>query len=238
MASMLRTRSWLRPSGLLGRVAITPFNQSALLRPLAGLTLTSTRTYASHSDPRQNHRLIVTDHGLIDPFVPLPRSQRPSIFSRAGFRTAVKHWKNIAFTTFCIGRLRMSLDGWKPKPFAMEAQEMYEWMNNAFARGAREELREICTENMFSRLKNDMKNRVGTYKWTLHGQVEPPRVVTARYGQMATKLFLAQVTVRIHTKQSMAVYNKKVFQRVVGPGERNGWKIYGKVQERPVIAAP
>jgi hypothetical protein len=46
-----------------------------------------------------------------------------------------------------------------------------------------------------------MKNRVGTYKWALHGQVEPPRIVTARFGQMATKLFIAQVTVRIHTKQ-------------------------------------
>ncbi|RKP10614.1 Tim44-like domain-containing protein [Thamnocephalis sphaerospora] len=247
MATSLRLGLFTRPTGLTGRLL------QAQLRPAVFAQL-GVRGYVSQQfQERHQQRLILREYGMIDDFVPLPRSKRPSLLSKVGFRSAVKHWKNLAATTFAIGTIRFQVKGWRPKPFAQEAQRVYEEMNDAFARGDREALREVCTEGMFSRVKNEIKNRVGTFRWACHGNVEPPRIVSARFGRLGENMMLAQVTVRMHTKQSMAVYNKKnqliagnpdqpqnileyvVMQRVIGPGESEQWQIYGKVHEKPVM---
>jgi predicted lipid-binding transport protein (Tim44 family) len=87
----------------------------------------------------------------------------------------------------------------------------------------------------------------------MHGEVEPPRVVSARFGRLGKDLHLFQVTVRLHTKQAMAIYTKKgqaiaghpnktqdileyiVFERTIGGDNTNDWRIYGRVYEKPII---
>ncbi|CAO3697235.1 unnamed protein product [Umbelopsis ramanniana] len=140
---------------------------------------------------------------------------------------------------------------WNSGKFMSVAEETYKDMNSAFARGDRNLLEEVCLDAMYSNLKNQLKTRSNvTWDWQYHGEVEPPKIVCVRCmgtsGFSKTGFSVGQVTVRMHTKQSMAVYDKKnrliagdphkvqnvreyvVFQRALTDPE-DVWKIYGKV---------
>ncbi|ORZ26537.1 hypothetical protein BCR41DRAFT_348464 [Lobosporangium transversale] len=139
---------------------------------------------------------------------------------------------------------------WKLKDFGItarflgESEEAYIGMNEAFAKGDRGYLEEMCTPSMYAKLKSQLKDRVGRYEWRYHGLVEKPQIVSIRQGQIGGHV-LIQMIVRLHTNQSMAVFDKKnkqvagdlkritpvleyiVFQRFITDPEDN-WKILGK----------
>ncbi|ORY99012.1 hypothetical protein BCR43DRAFT_488569 [Syncephalastrum racemosum] len=124
-------------------------------------------------------------------------------------------------------------------------------MNVAFARGDRGLLEEVCLDSMYSNLKNQIKNRSNArWEWHYHGEVEAPRIVCVRCmgtsGVSKHGFSVGQVTVRMFTKQSMAVFDKKnrliggdpnkvhnvleyvVFQKTISDPE-DIWRVYGKI---------
>ncbi|KAG0343988.1 hypothetical protein BG004_004845 [Podila humilis] len=139
---------------------------------------------------------------------------------------------------------------WKLKDFGItgrflgESEEAYIGMNEAFAKGDRKYLEEICTPTMYAKLKGQLKDRVGRYEWRYHGIIGKPQIVSIRQGQIGGHV-LIQMIVRLNSNQSMAVYDKKnkviagdlkkpvpvleyiVFQRYITDPEDN-WKILGK----------
>ncbi|KAF9974784.1 39S ribosomal protein L45, mitochondrial [Modicella reniformis] len=139
---------------------------------------------------------------------------------------------------------------WKMKDFGIvgrflsESEEAYITLNEAFAKGDRNFLEEICTVSMYQKLKSQLKDRVGRYEWRYHGIIEKPKIVSIRQGQVGGHV-LIQIIVRLHSNQSMAVYDKKnrlmagdlkktvpvleyiVFQRYITDPKDN-WKILGK----------
>lgn len=95
---------------------------------------------------------------------------------------------------------------WKLKDFGItgrflgESEEAYIGMNEAFAKGDRKYLEEICTPSMYAKLKGQLKDRVGRYEWKYHGLVEKPQIVSIRQGQIGGHV-LIQMIVRLHSNQ-------------------------------------
>ncbi|KAJ1969050.1 hypothetical protein H4R35_006251 [Dimargaris xerosporica] len=208
------------------------------------------RSYASK--PEDLERAILTDFGVVSNFVPVPRSQRPSLFTKLGFKYAVKNWRTSWATTLGIATLKSKLGSFTSAGFLDEAVSIYEIMNESFASGDRKLIQHVCVPVMASKLKSDIKKRSYTMEWQSHGQVEDPRVVSVVAGRLAEDIILAQATVRLHTKQSMTVYNKQhkvvssnkdkpisvleyvVYQRIISSFDKSHWQIYGKLQETTV----
>jgi len=104
---------------------------------------------------------------------------------------------------------------WKLKDFGLtgrflgESEEAYIGMNEAFAKGDRKYLEEICTPSMYAKLKGQLKERVGRYEWRYHGLLEKPQIVSIRQGQIGGHV-LIQMIVRLHSNQvtwCLKVYN-------------------------------
>lgn len=95
---------------------------------------------------------------------------------------------------------------WKLKDFGItgrflgESEQAYIGMNEAFAKGDRKYLEEICTPSMYAKLKGQLKDRVGRYEWKYHGLVEKPQIVSIRQGQIGGHV-LIQMIVRLHSNQ-------------------------------------
>ncbi|KAJ1976993.1 hypothetical protein H4R34_003767 [Dimargaris verticillata] len=236
------------------RACVPAFSQTALPMHTTRVAVTQiarqTRSYASK--PEDLERAILTDFGVVSNFVPVPRSQRPSILTKLGFKYAVKKWRTSWATTLGIATLKSKLGSFTTAGFLDEAVSIYEIMNEAFASGDRKLIQHVCVPVMASKLKSDIKKRTYTMEWQSHGQVEDPRVVSVVAGRLAEDIILAQATVRLHTKQSMTVYNKQrkvvssnkdkpisvleyvVYQRIISSFDKSHWQIYGKMQETTV----
>lgn len=95
---------------------------------------------------------------------------------------------------------------WKLKDFGItgrflgESEEAYIGMNEAFAKGDRKYLEEICTPSMYAKLKGQLKDRVGRYEWRYHGLLEKPQIVSIRQGQIGGHV-LIQMIVRLKSNQ-------------------------------------
>ncbi|KAJ3155217.1 39S ribosomal protein L45, mitochondrial [Geranomyces variabilis] len=190
---------------------------------------------------------------ILEPSLPVPSAHRPWFFTAEGR----KYWKARAITglrtMYSVYQIRRALPGFKPLGFGREAQELYVRMNEAFARGDRSELRELVTDSMMTGLAADMKQaaKLGRYEWKPHGEFDKPSVLSAAAAKVlfekgGPEFKLAQVTVRVNLKQSVAFYNSKnvliggnpndvtnvteyiVVERMLGkPGEN--WRITGKI---------
>ncbi|TPX66023.1 hypothetical protein SpCBS45565_g04766 [Spizellomyces sp. 'palustris'] len=176
------------------------------LRPL-GLRFASAKQQLMRGRP--------VDLNIADPFIPYPSEKRPSLLSKEGKEYAKQRVRALAVSFISAWRVRTHIKGWKPKPFAYEAQELYTAMNHAFAKGDKDELRSFVTDSMLANLNADMKaaSRLGRYEWKSHGQFEHPTTVhiaavKVQFEKGGPQYHMAQVTVKVSLKQSVALYNK------------------------------
>ncbi|KAH8547753.1 hypothetical protein BGW37DRAFT_432020 [Umbelopsis sp. PMI_123] len=222
---------------------------AAYLNPAFALGI---RGYASKHRVTEGKQILVRDYGVIANYVPPETTPAISDFHK----WRLVKWRNLRNSVqnmLGIGLIKYKslYEKWNSGKFLSIAEETYKDMNSAFARGDRNLLEEVCLDAMYSNLKNQLKTRSNvTWDWQYHGEVEAPKIVCVRCmgtsGFSKTGFSVGQVTVRMHTKQSMAVYDKKnrliagdphkiqnvreyvVFQRALTDPE-DVWKVYGKV---------
>ncbi|KAF9904777.1 39S ribosomal protein L45, mitochondrial [Linnemannia zychae] len=209
---------------------------------------------ASYSSvPRQmTQQMTLKEVGIMDPYVIPEKESRPSLFN--DYKTWIKYAKLRMRNTGMTAASTLGMC-WKLKDFGItgrflgESEEAYIGMNEAFAKGDRKYLEEICTPSMYAKLNRQLKDRVGRYEWKYHGIVEKPQIVSIRQGQIGGHV-LIQMIVRLHSNQSMGVFDKKnkliagdlkksvpvleylVFQRYITDPEDN-WRILGKTAPSP-----
>ncbi|CAG8627625.1 2290_t:CDS:2 [Paraglomus brasilianum] len=197
------------------------------------------------------HRL--NNLGILDAYA--PPEKMPKMFTKEYFRKlrqrSKNFWKNlihVGLTRRAEHKLKLPADKqWKATLFKIEAVEIYKEMNRLFAEGNVKELKRICHEHMLQRLKSQLKSRSpGRYIWKFGGMVEKPRFVNVRAFQVMSsdEYVLNQVIIRIHSKQSLVVYDSSnnlrggdpnkfqnvleyvVFQRRLWEPDE-GWVVYG-----------
>uniref|UniRef100_A0A3Q0S4Y1 Large ribosomal subunit protein mL45 n=1 Tax=Amphilophus citrinellus TaxID=61819 RepID=A0A3Q0S4Y1_AMPCI len=93
------------------------------------------------------------------------------------------------------------------KDFAEKAQEIFIEAHHALTQFNKQKLHSLVTERCYPEMTRG--NRYKTISWRFVESLEPPRVVHARCPDMVSKGNLyGQVTVRMHSKQTLAVYDR------------------------------
>lgn len=106
-----------------------------------------------------------------------------------------------------IRKIRQYEDEFSPAAFAETAQEIYIKAHESLMDKDEDKLFQYVTERLYPEMKHGTKNV--TIRWKFLQSLEPPKVVHARQTNLISKdNIFAQVTVRLHTQQSLAIYDR------------------------------
>lgn len=137
-------------------------------------------------------------------------------------------------------------DDFSIKDFAKESLKIYKKAHELLAAKDEKNIFDYVTEYCFPLMVANMRGH--TINWNYLGEVEEPYVVQTRVGDMATKgNKYAQITVRLHTKQLLAIYDrhgrlvhgspvdvKEVLEHVIFEkylaNEYGLWRLHGKLR--------
>lgn len=106
-----------------------------------------------------------------------------------------------------IRKIRQYDEDFSANAFAETAQNIYVQAHEALVAKDKGKLIENVTEHLYPRMLTGAQNV--TLRWRFIKSIEPPRTVHARQTHLIVKdNIFAQVTVRMHTQQSLAVYDR------------------------------
>ncbi|CAG0897293.1 unnamed protein product [Darwinula stevensoni] len=146
-----------------------------------------------------------------------------------------------------LRKIRSFIEGFDASEFAFKAQDIYVEAHKCLMNLKENEdrLHDLVTEKCFPEMTRNVKLK--TIRWNFLKSIEPPRVVHARATHLISKEnMFAQVTLRFHTQQTLAVYDrfgrleygsevvaKDVLEYVVFENHLSNeyglWRIHGKV---------
>eukprot|EP00300_Choanocystis_sp_HF-7_P038768 c56097_g1_i1.p1 GENE.c56097_g1_i1~~c56097_g1_i1.p1 ORF type:complete len:335 (+),score=47.72 c56097_g1_i1:35-1039(+) len=137
----------------------------------------------------------------------------------------MKDARTASTSAVAVGALRKALPGYAPDKLEQLAAEIYHMVNSSFYSRKVAVLRQLCTEKVYSRLKHDMKARLGSSKrpsgvtidWSLDEFVTRPSIVQTRTFPIRDDTDLwAQITVKFHSIQSLTISGDDARPEVVG----------------------
>ncbi|XP_029950628.1 large ribosomal subunit protein mL45 [Salarias fasciatus] len=153
---------------------------------------------------------------VFDPYIPPEGDARLSALSREGLKQRSEQLRQTAASQLAIRKIKEHDPDFKTKDFAERAQEIFVEAHQALTQFNKEKLHSLVTERCYPEMTRG--NRYRTIRWALVESLEPPRVVHARCPDMVTKGNLyGQVTVRMHSRQTLAIYDR--FGRLMLGGE-------------------
>ncbi|ETN79863.1 Tim44-like domain protein [Necator americanus] len=105
-------------------------------------------------------------------------------------------------------RKKEGFEKFDAKTFGPTADLIYEEAHKALMKRDKPTLHKFITEHAFKKMWPDVEN--GSVVWELVERLEPSSVVSVRCGDQPYKSGndIAQLTVRMHTKQKLAVYDR------------------------------
>ncbi|XP_058225756.1 uncharacterized protein LOC131334644 isoform X2 [Rhododendron vialii] len=160
-------------------------------------------------------KVSMTSPGIIyEPYAPRePISFWRRWFTRSGWRRTKEDVLLELRSAYAITKLRKS--GYSKQKFYNEALALYKEINTQIATGDKTSLRKAVTENMYSGLKNEIKQRESrwsTLYWELVEPVVKIRTLRARMIGIdrndVNKVFI-QLTLEFLTKQKFEAYDSK-----------------------------
>ncbi|KAJ1351728.1 hypothetical protein KIN20_007853 [Parelaphostrongylus tenuis] len=154
-------------------------------------------------------------YGVVDPFV-TPEETLP-IFSRGidGMKEKGEELKERMLHRYHnwrngTSRIRKKegFEKFDAKLFGPTADMIYEEAHRALMNRDKSALHKYITEHAFTKMWPDVEN--GSVVWDLIERLEPSRVVSVRCSDHPYKSGndIAQITVRMHTKQKLAIYDR------------------------------
>ncbi|RUO97644.1 hypothetical protein BC936DRAFT_140787, partial [Jimgerdemannia flammicorona] len=186
------------------------------------------------------------DYGVVDGYVPPEPANNPSFFEFRKWRLVkYRNMRNDINNLMHPTRISIISTSRPPPPPLLSLPQ---------CRGDRTSLKEVTLDALYANLKNQLKDRKASaiWEWRCIGFVEPPRIVCVRCTgatiSQDSGFAFGQITVRLHSKQTIAVYNDNgkliqgdrdkvknvlefvVFQRILA-SKTDQWRIYGKVPE-------
>ncbi|CAF1545771.1 unnamed protein product [Rotaria magnacalcarata] len=119
------------------------------------------------------------------------------------FYTSLK--KNIT-TRKHSGTIRKHEPDFEPLLFAEIAQQKYIDAHQALMDRDEERLIQLVTPGSFSQMARGLRYKTLRWKWV--DDIEPSYVVAIKSGEILKGMTMAQVTVRMHSKQTCAIYDR------------------------------
>jgi len=153
---------------------------------------------------------------VLDKYVPPEGDGKASKLSRAGMSQGLEGTKGWGKTKQAVRKIRKYEDDFRADEWVEEAESVYKAAHEALAEGDEDKMHQCVTELAFPEMML-MANRK-TIRWNFIKTLEPPLVVQARCAEMASKdNMFGQLTVRMHTQQTLAVYDR--FGRLIHGSE-------------------
>eukprot|EP01147_Barroeca_monosierra_P007639 gene7639-589_t len=177
---------------------------------------------------------------VVDPWVPIPREHRASLFSLEGLKQRWEHIKKRVRATLSVGVVRRYDKTWKPVQFAETVQNNLIQVQEALSEASREfkplHLHDYITAQALTSMKQ--QSRI-PHIWEFVDAVERPRVVHVTAFPIDKKdNYYGQVTVRVHLRQRFAPVGQApeerdivdyvvLEKRIVAP--QTPWRICSKI---------
>lgn len=131
------------------------------------------------------------------------------ILTPAGLKERWNAFKNGLWTIYSLVHVRKHCKPFKLKEFAKEAQDIYIDVNKALISKDKHKLQDLATSSVYLSLRNEYFSPDKNLHWRYISTVTRPKVVHVRANPVETKdNVFSQITVRIHSKQVMAVKDK------------------------------
>ncbi|XP_045613666.2 large ribosomal subunit protein mL45 isoform X4 [Procambarus clarkii] len=151
--------------------------------------------------------VISSTAGTFEAYVPPEGDGKLSATSKAGAKQKIRLLEKKGRSMMAIRKIRQFDEEFDPKDFAEEAQQIYIDTHKALTNFDKKRLHQTVTERAYPLVTHQIHR--STVRWQFLGSLEPPRVVHARCTDLISKdNVFAQVTVRFHTKQTLAVYDR------------------------------
>lgn len=150
---------------------------------------------------------ISTTGGVFEAYVPPEGDGKVSPISAQGAKQTLQFLEKKTKTMMSIRKIRTYDEDFDVKEFCKNMEAIYlkshECLMNKDTRG----IREFVTERAYPEILHNVRDKTIRWKWICN--VELPRVVHARTTHIVTnENIFAQVTVRFHTQQQLAIYDR------------------------------
>ncbi|KFZ66140.1 hypothetical protein N321_07141, partial [Antrostomus carolinensis] len=154
---------------------------------------------------------------IIDPYVPPEGDARLTSLSKDGLKQKMEKLKQTAASQLALRKIKDHDPDFSTKTFPEKAQEIFIEAHNSLANFNKQKLHSLVTERCYPEMVRG--NRYKTIRWRFVESLEPPRVVHIRCDSIVNRGNLyGQVTVRMHTRQILAIYDR--FGRLMYGGEQ------------------
>ncbi|XP_062386984.1 39S ribosomal protein L45, mitochondrial isoform X1 [Sardina pilchardus] len=145
--------------------------------------------------------------GVFDPYIPPEGDARLSSLSKEGLKQRTEQIKQSAASQLAIRKIKDYDSDFTTKNFAVRAQEIFIEAHEALTNFNKVKLHSLVTERCYPEMVRG--SRYKTLRWRFVESLEPPKVVHTRCPDMVSKGNLyAQVTVRMHSRQTLAIYDR------------------------------
>ena len=152
---------------------------------------------------------------LIDPYVPPEGDGVASIISKEGATQKFDSVKGKTTRLYAMRKLRGYLEEFDPQDWAInEGQNIYIKAHEALADGNQEALYNLVTDTCLPKMLYNCELK--TIRWKYFKSIDLPRVVNIKV-QENQGITFAQLTVRFHSQQMLAIYDR--FGRLVSGSE-------------------
>jgi len=145
--------------------------------------------------------------GVLDDYVPPEGDGKASVVSTEGAKQRTLVAQRKTKTLLAVRKIRKYDEAFDPRTFAEQAQDVYIQAHKLLACRDYNKLHEYATEKIYPEMKSNVEKK--TIYWQFVKSLEPPRTVSARVQDIITKdNHFAQIIVRMHTQQILAVYDR------------------------------
>lgn len=145
--------------------------------------------------------------GIFEAYVPPEGDGKKSFISSVGAKQKLEFLEKKSKSVMAVRKIRSYEEEFSTDEFASEAQDIYIAAHNQMAAKNKHQLREFVTERCYPEMMHNVRDK--TIHWRFLQSLEPPRLMHARVTDIISKENLfAQVTVRFHTQQVLAIYDR------------------------------
>ncbi|KAL3289065.1 hypothetical protein HHI36_003507 [Cryptolaemus montrouzieri] len=145
--------------------------------------------------------------GVFEPYVPPEGDGKVSAITAQGAKQKLQFLEKKSKTMMAIRKIRSFEEDFESPQFLKEAEEIYKKMHECLMKEDKEEIENYVTEKAYPEVMHNVEYK--TIRWKFLENIELPYIVHARCTDIVSKEnIFAQVTVRFHTKQSLAVYDR------------------------------
>jgi large subunit ribosomal protein L45 len=144
--------------------------------------------------------------GIFEPYVP-PEGDGKVTSIKGVMKEKAEFVEKKGKSWSAIRKIRNYDDDFEKNEFLDHALDIYIKAHEALAAKDKLKLKQLVTERIYPEMRDNTQNK--TVRWKYIKSLEPPKLLHARCTEMITKQnVFAQITVRFHTQQTLAVYDR------------------------------